>query len=306
MARKAATWHTRQTAGLPARTGFQPILTFRVSLLALFAIAALPAAAAAGEFVPYRALYDTTLKAAERDSAVVGVAGQIEEEWSEACDGWTMQQRTAIEVAIGGEASVRLLSNVTTWEARNGLTYRFNVRNRSSDADEERIEGVARLAGPGKGGTAHFDHPRTRRVKLPAGTIFPTAHTDVVLAAAKGAPVVVERTVFDGLSGDGLFDVSAVLGRPSPPADRPGRKALAPLAGLTAWPAQIAFYEHGSKAAEPDHEVGLKLYDNGVTDEMVMDFGQFTVLARLKALELQPRPTCRSQTGLGDRPRPHP
>lgn len=290
-------------AGMPASIGNHRIVTlFRVPLLAALALVALTAAASAGEFVPYRALYGAALKSAERDSAVADVSGQIEEEWNESCDGWTMQQRTALDVAIGGENSVRVLSNVTTWESRDGLTYRFSVRNRSSNAAEERVEGMARLKGPGEGGTARFERPKRRVLALPPGTIFPTAHTDAVLAAAQGAPVTFERTVFDGLSGDGLFDVSAVLGRPAvSPAD-PARKALMPLAGLRVWPAQVAFYEHGSKAAEPDHEVGLRLYDNGVTDDMVMDFGDFTVLATLKALELAPRPTCRAQARLA----PHP
>ncbi len=277
----------------PASHGILRTVTFRVPILAALLLAALPAAAAAAAFVPYRALYDVTLKSAARDSAVAGVAGKIEEEWNETCDGWTMQQRTALEIAIGGEASVRLLSNVATWEARNGLAYRFSVRNRSSDSDEERIEGEARLPGPGKAGTARFDAPKAHKMTLPAGTIFPTTHTNVVLDAAKNAPVVVNRLVFDGLSGDGLFDVSAVLGRADAARARPTNAALGALAGLGAWPAQVAFYAHGGTGAEPDHEVGLRLYANGVTDDMILDFGPFTVRATIKALQLVPRPTCR-------------
>ncbi len=275
-------------------------MTFRAPLLAGLVLAVLTgtAAAAPGSFVPYRALYDVALKSAARDSAVADVVGKIDEEWSESCEGWTMQQRTALEIAIGGEASVRLLANVATWESRDGLTYRFSVRNQSSDQDDERIEGMARLSGRGKAGTARFEAPKRRRMKLPAGTIFPTAHTNAVLAAAKDAPVTVNRLVFDGLSGDGLFDVSAVLSRAERPGAQPGAKVPAPLAGLRAWPAQIAFYAHGGTDAVPDHEVGLKLYENGVTDQMILDFGPFTVRATIKALELSPRPTCRSQSGL--------
>ena len=285
-------WHSAKPCRVAGQIGIQPIVKYRVALLAALAFAALTAAADAAQFVPYRALYDMTLNSATRDSAVANVTGQIDEEWNETCDGWTMQQRTALEVAIGGEASVRLLSNVTTWESRNGLIYRFNVRNRSSDSEEERIEGMARLAGPGKAGTAKFEQPEARSMKLPAGTIFPTAHTNAVLEAAKDAPTALTRVVFDGLSGDGLFDVSAILGRAAASDAAPSAKVRKVLAGLRAWPAQIAFFRHGSHDAEPDHEVGLKLYENGVTDEMILDFGPFTARATIKALELSPRPAC--------------
>jgi EipB-like len=262
----------------------------RLPVLAALALAALPTLARAGEFVPYRALYDMTLKSADRDSAVVTVAGQLDEEWSESCDGWTMVQRSALEVGIGGEAAVRLLSDVTTWESRDGRSYRFSVRNRSSDSEDERIEGAARVGGPDRGGTARFEKPKPHSVALPAGTVFPTAHTIAVLDAAESAPTAMSRLVFDGMSGDGLFDVSAVIGRPG----RPGRTPPAPLVGLRAWPAQVAFFAHGATGAEPDHEVGLKLYENGVTDEMTLDFGPFRVRATIRALEMAARPTCGS------------
>jgi hypothetical protein len=259
-------------------------------LLAVCCAAFLPSAAPAGSFAPHRAIYDMSLKSADRDSGIVAVSGEMAMDFAESCEGWTMEYRSAFEISVGGEDTIRVLTNLTSWESRDGLEYRFNVRNLTSGQDEARIEGTARIAGPGKAGVARYEKPASQTVELPAGTLFPTAHTEAVLQSAGRVPASLRRYVFDGYDGEGLYDVNAVVGMPI--AAPPQRPVLAPLAGLRAWPAQIAFYRSGAAVAEPDHEVGLRMYENGVGDEMTIDFGRFKVLARLRALELGARPRC--------------
>ena len=59
---------------------------------------------------------------------------------------------------------------------------------------------------------------------------------------------------------------------------------------------RIAFFDRnpaanqGSGAGTPEYEVGLRYYENGVADEMKMDFGEFTVDGRLGELQAIPSP----------------
>lgn len=259
-------------------------------LIAACCVAFPPSGAPAASFAPHRAIYDLSLRSAERDSGIVAVSGEMAMAFAESCEGWTMEYRSAFEIGVGGEDAIRVLTNVTSWESRDGLEYRFNVRNLTSGQGEERIEGTARISGPGKAGIARYEKPANHTVQLPAGTLFPTAHTEAVLRAAGPVSASIRRYVFDGYDGEGLYDVNAVVGAPI--AALPQRPVLAPLAGLRAWPAQIAFYRSGAAIAEPDHEVGLRLYENGVGDDMTIDFGRFKVLARLRSLDLDARPRC--------------
>jgi hypothetical protein len=266
-----------------------------VTLRLLAALAGLLAAApalAAGQLVPHRAVYDMSLRSAERDSGIVAVRGEMIAEWSESCEGWTFEHRSAFEVGTGEDESARIASSIATWESRDGLLYRFAVRNVESDGTDERIEGSARLTGRGKGGVAEFAKPEQRSLALPPGTIFPTEHTARMLAAAGEKPASLKRTVFDGLSGDGLFEVNAVIGGRIAPA-RSADPVLRPVAGLRSWISQVAFFRLESADAEPDNEIVFRMYENGVSDEMTIDFGRFKVRARLKSLELAPRPSCR-------------
>jgi hypothetical protein len=261
-------------------------------LILVLAVAVLADPASAQHFVPHRAIYEMSLHGSGRDSSIMSVDGEMALDWGETCEGWTLEHRLTFEIGVGGEQRIRLSTHVATWEARDGLSYRFNVRNLERDGNEERIEGSARLDGKGMGGTARYTSPEAKTVTLPPGTVFPTAHSDEVLARAAEATVSFKRIVFDGLSTEGLFEASAVIGAPYPKGE-PRREAEKPLAGLRSWPTHIAFYRYGSADAAPDNEVSFRMYADGVADDMIIDFGQFKVLAVLKALELTPRPSCK-------------
>ena len=269
-------------------------MRFPLAILA-FALVVLPDLARAQYFAPHRALYTMSLHGTDHDPSILSVEGEMMDEWGESCEGWTLEHRSSFEIGVGGEQSIRLATQIATWEARDGLSYRFSVRS-LRDGGEERIEGAARLDGPGKGGSVHYSRPKEKTKPLPAGTIFPTAHSEEILSRAGESTgestVSFKRTVFDGLSGDGLFEVNALIG----PPQRPGpaeRAAAKPVASLRSWPTQVAFYRYASPDAAPDNEVSFRMYANGVSDDMIIDFGQFRVLAVLKALELSPRPTCK-------------
>jgi hypothetical protein len=55
---------------------------------------------------------------------------------------------------------------------------------------------------------------------------------------------------------------------------------------------RIAFFEPDGEQAggarTPSYEVSLRYFENGVADDMIMDFGDFTVRAKLMKLEDAP------------------
>ena len=42
----------------------------------------------------------------------------------------------------------------------------------------------------------------------------------------------------------------------------------------------------------PDYEMSVRLFENGVAEAMVLDFGNFTVRASLEEFEFLPEPAC--------------
>lgn len=261
-----------------------------VYLVAIGAVLTLlPGAGFAAELASHRALYGMTLHFARSGSEISSVVGKMAVEWSRTCAGWTFEHQSLIDVTFNVRDPVRLSTNATSWESLDGLQYRFSIRNLTNGKVTERVEGVAQLVASGGPGRVTFTAPKGRTMKLPAGTMFPARHSVELIALAARAPTMVTRTVFDGMSFDGAFQLSAALGAPvTRGAD--GGKELQALAGRRYWPVQLAFFPVASPAAAPEHEVGMHMYDNGISDELLVSFGEFTVRARLSKLEiLKPR-----------------
>ena len=96
--------------------------------------------------------------------------------------------------------------------------------------------------------------------------------------------------VFDGSDEQGLFGVGVIIGnRTDAPEDPDAPKELQ---GVPAWRLGLAFFPHGSKELEPEHEQNLRLYRNGVAEDLILQYGDFSVRTILKQLEKLPAPDC--------------
>jgi hypothetical protein len=114
--------------------------------------------------------------------------------------------------------TIRLTVSVATWESCDGLNYRFNICNSANGSVTERIEGRPTLSAADRSGQVIYDVPAGRVDELPAGTVFPTTHSVRILEAAHKASTLVAMPVFDGMTLEGAFTISAFLGRGLAPA----------------------------------------------------------------------------------------
>lgn len=252
------------------------------------------ATAQAGEFSAHRALYDLSLAQARSGSGISSVTGKMAVEWNNSCTGWAFQYRSVIDVSFDEGAPVRLTSNAASWESSDGRNYRFDVRHKTNGKEMEHIEGVAKLTGPNESGQTQFTHPKPLKIDLPAGTLFPVAHSLVIMRAAKkgGTPQIVSRTIFDGMDVKGLYQVNAVIGPVRPPKRNiPDSSDV--MKGMPSWSVSLAYFAMNSGKSAPDHEIKMRLFGNGVADDLIMDFEEFIVRARLSKVELLPDPSCR-------------
>ena len=268
----------------------------QVALLgvAIFGLVALPLPASASggdEIQPHRAVYDMELAGSRSNSTVVHANGTLEFEWADACDGWTITQRAKIEV---GHSDGRVFDfgwSYSAWEAKGGEGYRFFIRRLYGGEAEEEVKGEASLTAADGDGLAVFQKPEERDVPLPAGTLFPSRHTIEVLDALESGDMPLWRNVFDGSGDEGIYGVSATEVQELAPGDARGFESPL-LAEQTSWFVQLAFFGMDESESLPEQEQGLRLYANGVADQLTFDYGDFSVSARLNALEALPATGC--------------
>lgn len=285
---------------------------------------AVEAASAPGvQIAAHRALYTMTLAHAKTDSGVTGAQGEMGYQWGETCDGWTVEQRYKLAISYAESQDVNIDSNFVTWESKDGLRYRFNQKETRNGTVDEEIRGSAELDGPGKGGTITFEKPQPQTMKLPPGALFPSAHTILLIQKAKAGENFVARQVFDGATVEGAVLVSAVIGKkveadakpaadpkanPKSAADVKGaadpapdtkNAAAAPDPSLNdpvlqrpAWHIRLAFFPSDPNAETPDYELGMLLLDNGISRDMTIDYGDYTIRAKLAKIEALGKPHC--------------
>ncbi|WP_340117982.1 EipB family protein [Pelagibius sp. 7325] len=245
---------------------------------------------AAEPLLPHKAVYALSLGNLSASSSVVEAAGRFEFEWSDVCDGWAVNQRFRIALLYEEGLTVSFGWSLSSWESKDGGRYRFFIRRFDDAGESQDVRGDAEL-GPDGSGTAVFHDPERREVALPAGTLFPTRHTLYVLENAVSDATSTWALVFDGSGDEGLFGVSAALSRRLPPgAPPPLPNPL--LRDVPSWRVNLAFYGAEAASVEPEQEQGLRLFANGVVDEMSLDYGDFVLTSELLELSPLPAPDC--------------
>lgn len=260
-------------------------------LIAIAWIDPLPEASAAIALQPHRAVYRMVLATADRSSDVVSANGIMIYRFSRTCDGWTVENQTFLRMFYDDDTVSDTLWSYASWEGRDGRHFRFHARYDQDGKTIEKLEGEAELKGSGKGGYARFKEPEARRIALPAGTVFPTAHLREVLAAAAGGRHALQRTVFDGASVDSPYVVNALFG-PAATARAAGSAAALKLPGAPAWWTQMAFFPLRDRSGEPEFEVGAEYRADGIADAIIQHFDDFSLDVRLREIELLSSPDC--------------
>lgn len=254
---------------------------------------AAPPARPAVDVQPHKALYEMTLESAKPNSGVVGATGSLAYKWGESCDGWTIEQRYKLSMQYEQDQPVEINSNFVTWESKDGKSYRFNERRTRNGQPDEDIKGDAAFRGAKGAGGAVFSRPKDQNFDLPAGALFPTAHTLMLIRKAQDGEHYLAAAVFDGSSVDGAVDISAVLGPKIDAKAHPASTDVkSPLIERPSWNVRMAFFPESSKDENPDYELGMRLMDNGVSSEMTIDYGDYVIKAKLKEIQALPKPNC--------------
>lgn len=254
----------------------------RVAAAAILSLAA-ASGAQAFEGVPHQAVYDLALSSGGGNGEISDVSGSMLYAWEDACDGWNVTQRTAMTFTYASGQAVELAWSMTTWEAKDGLRYRFFVRKQENGQVTEEYRGEARLDGPGKRGVVTYTLPAESTVELPAGTVFPTGHGMQLIDRSAAGEKFYWATVFDGSDAAGLFDVNAVVTASYERDAGAGRLPL--LAAKPSWRMHLAYFGHDGDAAEPNHEQVIRMHGNGVVESIDLDYGDFIVRGTLQKLE---------------------
>lgn len=279
--------HHRGPAGAAARPAWRAFLPG--VLLAAALLPAMPAAAQQGTeaLAPHRAGYTLELDRTRDNADIVAARGAMVFEVMDACDGWATRQRFTLVLTDRDGQQIETTSDYSTYEAKDGRTLRFSLTQTTQSAVSQRVTGEADLRPDG--GRVRYAEPEAKEMSLPGGTLLPMLHTARALQAARGGRRILNAPLLDGTSADGAQDTTTVIAswnRPEP------NERFPDLSALGSARMRVAFFDRqdtsGGGASTPSYEVGLRYWENGVADELAMDFGDFVVKGRMEQLSILP------------------
>lgn len=235
----------------------------------------------------HRGAYTLSLKRTREGSEISGAQGAMLFEVADACEGWATRQRFTLTLATRAGETIDTTSDYSTYEAKDGRSMRFSLVQSAQGAVSQRISGTAELKPDGTG-LVRYTEPEAKEMQLPPGTLLPMLHTMRAIEAAKAGKRILVAPLFDGTGDEGAQDSTTVIAAQEPAAA--GR--FPALAALPSARMRIAFFDRNAAgqggAASPDYEVGLRYFENGVADDLAMDFGDFVVDGKLEKLDLLP------------------
>jgi hypothetical protein len=260
------------------------------SLLCLMA----PPAMAQGlaSLAAHRAVYNLELENASERSGITSMFGRMVYEFTGSeCAGYKVNFRFVTQVDNGGEKKVTDQQSTTFEDVKSGR-FEFDSRSYTDDHLDKEVTGTAKDSS--KGISVDLTAPIGRQLQL-AQSRFPTEHMlEVIRRALKGEHFF-EARVFDGSDdADKSLFTSTVVGAPeSTTQDGEDADRALQLKSEKMWPVTIAYFkDEASEDAVPVYRMSFKLYQNGVSRDLTMDYGDFVLRGKLVSLDMLPSGKC--------------
>lgn len=254
-----------------------------------------PVSAPVPPLQPHRAVYDLELEQASERSGINAIYGRMVYEFTgAACKGYTTRFRFATRINTGEDVRISD-QRLNSFEDPKAGIFKFENQAFTDEQLDKEVKGTATIKPDGVSVEMTGDNART--VDLPA-SVFPTMHMQEVIANALSGTPLFDARVFDGSEeGDKSLLVTTIIGKAQDTVDEKmagsDAKAAGALTGKPWWPVTASYFSEGASGdSEPAYRLSFKLYDNGVSRDLVMDYGDFSLSGKLSKLELLPEESC--------------
>jgi hypothetical protein len=145
--------------------------------------------------------------------------------------------------------------------------------------------------------TVDLEKPKRTQFTLTGNIYFPTQHSLAILKAATAGVTRLQADIYDGSEkGAKVYETTTVIGAPlelAANSQLPAVKNSEVLDATQSWPVVVSYYERGQqKDGLPSYEVSFRMYENGVSRKLRLDYGTFSLNGELSAIEFSKTKPC--------------
>jgi hypothetical protein len=276
-------------------------MTVNLKTLAFCAAIVLGAAPSLGadlKLAGHRAIYDMKLMQSHPGSNIAALDGFMAVDFAgSSCEGYvqSVQLYTRTTDWNGREVTTDMRSS--SWEEGAGDKFHFRSRRAVNGQESEAIEGEATRDLRKKSVRISLKAPAYTRLQLGGGVMFPTQHSIAIMNAAARGQFALQADLYDGLDKtDKFYQTTTIIGKAATDnGDLPAVPNAEPLNGMTYWPVTISYFDSDKPAAiVPQYEISYRLYTNGVSRKLRIDYGNFSVEGELRTIQFVKTADCGS------------
>jgi hypothetical protein len=251
------------------------------------------------KLAPHRAIYEMTLDDARSASGITGIDGRMVFEFTgSSCDGYSLNMRMVTQMTDSqGQTNLTDLRS-STWEQGDGQKFRFQSAQYLNEKLGDVTMGRAVREAPNEAVTVNLSQPARAELNIAGQILFPTQHSIALIDKAVAGQNVFQARIYDGSEkGRKVYETTAFIGHMvKPGADVGTLEAPAKdkkLGELASWPVSIGYFEAETGDLIPSYQIDFRLYENGVSRELLIDYGDFSIHGTLTSLEYLKAKECK-------------
>lgn len=251
------------------------------------------------KLTPHRAIYEMTLDDARSASGVTGIDGRMVFEFTGSeCDGYSLNMRMVTQMTDSqGQINMTDLRS-STWEQGDGQTFRFQSAQYLNDKLGDVTMGRAQREEPNSAVNVRLSQPARADLNLTGQVMFPTQHSLALINAALKGELLFQARIYDGSEkGRKIYETTALIGKEVKPGVELEKLETTAkekgLGELVSWPVSIGYFESEGGDLTPSYQIDFRLYANGVSRDLLIDYGDFSIHGTLTSLEYLKAAECK-------------
>ena len=237
----------------------------------------------------HRAVYELSFGSARPNAGIVGAEGRYVFDLEDACEGYALNERLVVRLARANDG-ILTDYRLSAFETSAGDSYRFSTETAFDGQTGQAAEGSLTVGEKSAqvayntGDDLDFDEP----------VLTPVAHLRAVLDTARAGGERHAATIFDG---DRETPVFLAVTRITPVEDpQPvAAKGAEALDQMARWAIDSVYYQpqqnEGGEGSVPQFAFSAMLFENGIVDDLTLDYMDFSLKGQMSSLELR-EPGC--------------
>ena len=249
------------------------------------------------DLATYRSLYEFEPARVDQAAQSKPIDGRLAYEVAGSeCAGYTIDSRFANRFNDGEQGTRTIDLQSSTYESSDGLQLEVTQKQlvNGETADDQRIS-VAR-DGVGATGNGEIKSSKPKTFSLAPDVFFPTAHQKKLLSLAQAGATHDVTNLYDGSDGEKQYRVVTFIGkrRPRGTYDADAKNpALNDLLTQDSWSFQLGYYSlDDTQAEDPEFQANFNMYENGVSTEMLFDYGSYAMRGKITRFEMTTPDKC--------------